>query len=585
MLARTLTALVPFALATSLAACAGPDGAAEDGEDEVGLVSGKADGSDFTDCELGEVLALVNDPATDEAALRAAGVHTRAARSIVAYRDLADEDHRFGTVEELDEVSWVGPAAFRQLVAAVADRCLEPSLEADVVFSPREYEASHLARVAAEIDRADLSLDIAMYSYGDARVGQAIERAIGRGVRVRMIYESANGEHRAPEGTTSARLEAMGVDVRYVNKIMHHKFVIIDGPQSSAEQAPDALLVTGSANWSSSAATRYDENTVFVRGSSELVLRFQREFNLLWENSRDLLWNQDLEYFETLPIGDEAIVDDPSVDAVFTSANFRVYDHATNGPTFSVVAGENEVADRMIELIWSAERSIRIASGHLRSRPISEALLARHEADPDLDIRIYLDNQEYVSASTHDAQVRDLEACLARAGESASARQGCLDRGFLFSYQMHLGGIPVRFKAYCYRWHYSYAAQMHHKYMIVDDRIVASGSYNLSDNAEHATMENMVIYRAEALPDLVSAFVENFEALWETGREEGLHGSLVDEIENGTGRTFPIVFPSMALTWDEMTELKELIRASCPEINSPAFRDHPEAHRVCARAS
>lgn len=583
MLARTLKAIVPVTLATALAACAAP-GSGPDGEDEVGLAAGKADGSAFTDCELDEVLALVNDPATDEVALRALGVHGRAARNIVAYRDQLDEDHRFGTPQELDDVSWVGPVAFQQLVAAVAGRCAEGSgPEAQVIFSPQPYAASHLARVASEIDQADISLDIAMYSYSDSNISAAIERAIARGVRVRMVYESANAEHSDPEGTTSARLEALGVDVRYVNKIMHHKFILIDGPQSSADQAPDAMLITGSANWSNSAGTRYDENTVFIQGSSELVLRFQREFNTLWENSRDLVWNRDLQYFETLPITDEMIVDDPALDAVFTSANFRTYEHATYGPTFSVIAGENEIADRLIELIWSAERSIRIASGHLRSRPVAEALIARHEADPDLDIRVYLDNQEYIAASTHDEQVRDLETCLAAAGDDEGDRADCLDRGFLFAYQVNLAGIPVRFKAYCYRWHYSYAEQMHHKYMIVDDRIVASGSYNLSDNAEHATMENMVIYSADELPDLVAAFAANFEAIWETGRAEGRLASLVDEIENGTGSTFPIVFPSMALTWQEMTDLKELIRVSCPDINSAAFRTHPESHRVCAR--
>ena len=74
----------------------------------------------------------------------------------------------------------------------------------------------------------------------------------------------------------------------------------------------------------------------------------------------------------------------------------------------------------------------------------------------------------------------------------------------------------VRYKYYAYRWHYSYAIQMHHKYMIVDGKRLFTGSYNYSDNAEHNTMENVVIYDAAAFPALVAAFVANFEALWQT---------------------------------------------------------------------
>ena len=582
MTRRPGSALLALVLAALLGGCVlESEGLSPDGEHEAGVTAGKADGSGFSECELAAVLELVNDPTTDEDLLRAAGVHTRAARNIVAYRDEIDDDGRFGDVEELDAVSWVGPVAFQQLVAAVSHLCQTGGGIADVIFSPQPYESSHLVRVAAEIDEADESLDIAMYSFSDAAIFAAIERALARGVRVRMIFEPASTHRREPQGTMSARLEALGVDVRYINKIMHHKFVIIDGPQQAAEQAPDAMLITGSGNWSNGAGTRYDENTVFVQANAELVLRFQREFNLLWEGSRDFVWGEGRELVTTLPVSDEMIVDDPTIDAVFTSANFRLSSSARYGATFSVVRGENEVSDRLVELIWSAESSIRVASGHLRSRPVSEALLERARQDPDLDIRVYLDGQEFIAASTHASQERDLARCLTSAGDNDSARQDCVDRGFLFSYQLHSEGIPVRFKYCAYRWHYSYVAQMHHKYIIIDDRIVASGSYNLSDNAEHNTMENMVIYDAAGFPGLVRAFEDNFEAIWETARAEGRYQRLLEAVR--TASSFPIVFDGMSLTWDEVTELKAAIRANCPTINSPELRNNPQAHRFCSR--
>jgi phosphatidylserine/phosphatidylglycerophosphate/cardiolipin synthase-like enzyme len=562
-------------------ACVGEE-ASPDGELDDGVTAGKADGTSFSECELEQVRLWLNEAATTLEVLLQAGVHTRAARNLIQHRDAIDENHAFDTIQEVDDVSYVGPVALQQLVAAIEDRCAGRANQIEVIFSPQEYNNSHLARVVQAINGANLSLDIAMYSFSDRQIEAAIGAAIARGVRVRMVFEGANADRSDPEGTTSARLEEMGVDVRWINKIMHHKFVIIDGPQTSAEQAQSAILITGSANWSNSAGTRYDENTVVIHGNAEATLRFQREFNHLWTNSRPLDWNVDLQYVETLEIQDGMILDDPAIDAIYTSANFNVTQSSRYGPTFSVVRGMNTVSDLLVELIWSAERSIHIASGHLRSRPVAEALIARAQADPDLDIRVYLDNQEYLSQWSHEEQTTDLDACLAEAGDSESRQQDCLDSGFLFSYALHQANIPVRFKFYCYRWHYSYAPQMHHKYMIFDGRILVSGSYNLSDNAEHNTMENMVIYDAAAFPLLVNAFEQNFENIWVAAQEDGLYGALLDDVVNGTG-DIPLVFDAMALDWNQVTELKEAIRNACSEINSDPYRTQPERHWTCPR--
>ncbi|MEZ4462478.1 MAG: phospholipase D-like domain-containing protein [bacterium] len=203
------------------------------------------------------------------------------------------------------------------------------------------------------------------------------------------------------------------------------------------------------------------------------------------------------------------------------------------------------MANRLVELIQSAQTSIYVASGHLRSRPVSEALLAAKQANPDLDIKIYLDGQEFIAESTAAIQERDLQSCLDRAGTSISKQEDCMDRGFYFSYAMQEAGIPLKFKYYSYRWHYSYAAQMHHKYIIVDGKTVAMGSYNLSDNAEHNTMENVAIIDGSGYQNIVDQYVANFDSMWNTG--EGLYEPLMDRIQNGTG-SVPIVFDSMALT-------------------------------------
>lgn len=563
--------------------------ASPDGPDEVGVVpGGKADGSDYSACELEAVVTWLNEGPT-ASLIAEAGVHTRAANNLAEHRDGADgafgteDDALFGDIHDVDGVYYVGPVAIQQLVAAVADRCLAPEEPAvEVVFSPQRYDDSHLVRVRALIDGAERSIDVAMYSFSDAGILDALARAVARGVSIRVIYDGANGDRSDPVGSRSAQLEDMGIEVRYVNKIMHHKLAIIDGARTSPDEAADGILITGSGNWSNSAGTRYDENTLIVRGNAELNLRYQREFELLWDNGRPFVWNEDIAPIDGLDITDADIPDDPDVDAGFTSANFDTYVSSRYGPTFSVIRGENEVADRWVDLIRDARRSIRIASGHLRSRPVAEAILEAAAANPDLDVRVYLDGQEYLSEWGHDAQQRDLEACLIDAGDSTARQQDCYDRGFLFSYELHHAGVPLRYKFYSYRWHYSYAEQMHHKYMVIDDEILITGSYNLSDNAEHNTMENVAIFSGDAYRPLVDAYAANFDALWVTGEAEGLYDVLIDDITTGTG-DFPIVFAPMALDWDRVDALKSAIYANCPVINERDYREHPERHRYCDR--
>ena len=279
-------------------------------------------------------------------------------------------------------------------------------------------------------------------------------------------------------------------------------------------------------------------------------------------------------------ISEDAIPQDDSVDAVFTSANFKTYESATYGPTFSVIYGENAVSDRWVRLIEEAQESIHIASGHLRSRPVAEAILARAAARPDMDIRVYLDGQEYTSTWTHDAQMSKLDTCLEEAAGNANKIQKCQDVGFMFAHALHVAGVDVRLKHYSYRWHWSYAVQMHHKYMVVDGDTLVTGSYNLSDNAEHNTLENIMVFSGVEHHGLAQAYEINFEMMWRTGEDSNRFEELVDAIQNHDGE-IPLVYPSMALDSDEITMLKALIRDVCPEVDSAPFRQDPKRYQVC----
>jgi phosphatidylserine/phosphatidylglycerophosphate/cardiolipin synthase-like enzyme len=572
---RTAARIPVVVLGLFFAACGGVD-LVEDGEDDV-FLDGKSDGNGVREGSPGALaaLALCNDPAVDGARLSSgARISRRVADGIVAARP-------FATLAQLDRVKYVGPATLARLVDhALAEGYPKAGGTSDVIFSPQPYEDSHNVRVAGLIQRAARSLDIAMYSYSDTRIAAALEDAVRRGVKVRFLFDTA-AEDRKLSGpallaSKSGRLEAMGIEVRWVNKVMHHKFVLIDGPRDDAAHARGATLVTGSGNWSNGAATRYDENTLFLANVPELALRFQREFDLLWNHSRPVDANPALAWERSgrsVTDADLAAADDAGLHALFTSANFSV-----SGDTFRI-DGRDEISTALVAAIKGARRSIHVASGHLRSRPVAEALMAR--AEDGLDLRVYLDGQEYISESTHRQQERELAACIAGAGSSASKLRDCYDRGFLFGYAVGRGAIQVRYKYYAYRWDASYAEQMHHKYLIVDGETLYTGSYNLSDNAEHNTFENLLVFSGAAYAGLVARYEDNFERIWDTGRVEGRLAALRAQLA-GTGPV-PLVFAPMALTWDEVGALKRDLLLACPAANSEPYRTEPTTHRTCPR--
>ncbi|MBN2164658.1 MAG: hypothetical protein JW717_00105 [Marinilabiliaceae bacterium] len=437
-----------------------------------------------------------------------------------------------------------------------------PTDNISATFSPQNELYGYLDKLIAIIDNTQQSLDISLYSFDDYDVYLALKRATDKGVQIRMLYEGALKDHKENDSTVSHKIEELGIDVKYVNKTNHHKFLIAD----------NNYLVTSSGNWNNEANWVYDENTLWIT-NEELVLRYRAEFEYLWNNSREFGTSH------TWPTTDpdsllSLIVDNPDVEAVFTSSNYRTYISGTYGPTFAKISGNQNVADRIVELIEQSQTSIKIAANHLRSRPISEALIAKKAENPNIDIQVYLDGQEYITESYNDYQKAERDSCLADATTEGQISD-CLEKNFYYSYELILAGIDVRFKLYAYSWHQNTAALMHDKYAVFDDSIVATGSYNYSYNAETNSMENEVIFNRNASNSSVDAYLDNFSEIWETGRTEGFYNDIVNHI-NSDSRYIPVLFPSISLDHSEVTSLKGQIQSASPTVFDEYFKDNKQ---------
>ncbi len=281
MRASFLSALLVTGLASFAAGCGGEesDGTSSESSDQV---AGLEEGSPAALA----VLAMVNDRAIDSAAFGAGKVASRAAKNILAHRDGADaavrtaDDDLFDTIAELDAVSQVGTVALRKLKAMSEARGYleaQNAKERFVVFSPQPAADAHTAHVAEAIRGARRTIDVAMYSYSDAAIGTALAEAVARGVKVRFLFETA-GEDKKLTGSAlasskSGRLEAAGIDARYVNKIIHHNSANVARPRHDLAIAAEDQLITGNDNSDSGAGAKRGVakyHRIGVRGGGDI---------------------------------------------------------------------------------------------------------------------------------------------------------------------------------------------------------------------------------------------------------------------------------------------------------------------------
>ena len=131
----------------------------------------------------------------------------------------------------------------------------------------------------AYINRAHYTIDVAVYdfSYGSyANIAGAINSAYGRGVKVRWIYDGSS-TNSGLSGLNSA-INKLASPTGSSYSIMHNKFMIID---AHSPVPADAVVWTGSTNWSYSQMNT-DYNNVVIIQDSALAHAYTDEFNMMW---------------------------------------------------------------------------------------------------------------------------------------------------------------------------------------------------------------------------------------------------------------------------------------------------------------
>ena len=137
-----------------------------------------------------------------------------------------------------------------------------------VYFSPGETCRN---AIIDEIKKAKHQLKICVFTISDDKITQAIIEAHKRKVSISIITDN---DKTLDIGSDIDMLSKSGIRVKIdmSSNHMHHKFMISD----------ERSVVTGSYNWTNSAA-RFNQENIIVTQESEAIQSFLNEYERLWK--------------------------------------------------------------------------------------------------------------------------------------------------------------------------------------------------------------------------------------------------------------------------------------------------------------
>ena len=139
--------------------------------------------------------------------------------------------------------------------------------EAQAFFSPGEH---CWRQINHRLSSTQTSVDLCVFTITDNRIARVIEETHRRGVKIRIISDNDKAHDEGSDIIDLARTGiAVKVDVTPYH--MHHKYAIFD----------NKVLITGSYNWTRSAA-EYNEENIIDSQDPKLIAPFAKHFAALW---------------------------------------------------------------------------------------------------------------------------------------------------------------------------------------------------------------------------------------------------------------------------------------------------------------
>jgi phosphatidylserine/phosphatidylglycerophosphate/cardiolipin synthase-like enzyme len=294
-----------------------------------------------------------------------------------------------------------------------------------------DYEGGPDEILAAAIDHARLSVDVAIYSLNLWSIRDALIHAHQRGVVVRMVMESDNMDNKEVQQIQNAGIPIIG-DQR--EGLMHNKFVVIDHTE----------VWTGSMNYTISSAYR-DNNNLLRIHSTDVAEDYTTEFN---------------EMFVDNLFGSDGRAKTLHPNLTIDGTPMEIYFSPDDG-----------VAAHILSLLQGAQESIYFMAYTFTSDDLGKAIRQRAAAGVT------------VAGVMDDGQIKSSPAT---------------------EYDRFMqAGLDVRRDGN--------AGLMHHKVILIDKKIVITGSYNFTVSAETTNDENVVVIHNA---NVAAQYLEEFQKVY-----------------------------------------------------------------------
>jgi len=338
-----------------------------------------------------------------------------------------------------------------------------------VAFRPNEPVESHLVRA---IEASKSSIQLSLYEFSARGVLTALKAAKRRGVNVQVILDyhamfpknEPGAEYRRRRSEQIWGLLRDGFDIRVSRTqtdygINHNKFAVFDG----------AMAEFGSYNWSYTSEKSHYENVLFST-EKERVAALQAYWKYMWDGAVVAQDARNMPPPARTPPPSEA---EPSIE--FNGIRL---------PSYLFTPGE-ALEDTVVAAIDAAKKSVDYAMFSLRSERVVQALARAQKRG--LAVRVVIDESQ--SASEYFKPFSDW---LVQQGLKVRVLAGPnTDSDF-----------PM-------------AEKMHNKYVILDGRLVETGSANHTKRASIDNYENAHFLND---PTDVAAFAFTFDHMFLVAR-------------------------------------------------------------------
>ncbi len=159
-----------------------------------------------------------------------------------------------------------------KMATSAIDQPQTVTINSGAFFSPGEACRNTITN---QIDTAVKQLQICVFTISDDAISSKLIVAHKRGVAIKVITDN---DKSMDDGSDIYELSRAGIAVKMDNTSnhMHHKFMIAD----------QRTLITGSYNWTRSAA-RYNHENILLTHESGVVKSFSTEFDRLWLTMTD----------------------------------------------------------------------------------------------------------------------------------------------------------------------------------------------------------------------------------------------------------------------------------------------------------